>query len=231
MRHALRNLSAPALLVLLCLTYFNSLGAQSRLSYGFQFSPEINYITSTAKSGSHTKLTTGKSGMAVSANLGGYLEYELIPNVSVRGGMNVAVKRHHYEVERRFVEVDEVQIGENQVTYYAIEMPGAIIARTNYLKRNDRFMIGIGGVLNRWIGDPWIENSFVNGSADPKYRTFSKQSVTAFVGYEFEMSRHSWMSIEPYFSHTPTRFYFENYSYSDVKGEAGVSIRVRFDTE
>ena len=208
----------------------DSLTAQSRLSYGFHLSPEVNYIQSTAKSGSHPALTTGRSGMALSANLGGYLEYELIPNVSVRGGMNIAVKRHHYTVERRYEEHESIAIGENNVTYYAIEMPGAIVARTNYMKHNDRFLIGITGVLNRWIGDPWIENSFMNGSADPKYRSFSKQSVGGFVGYEFELSRHSFMSIEPYIAFTPTRFYFENYSHSDVKGEGGISIRVRFES-
>ncbi|WP_146088735.1 hypothetical protein [Neolewinella xylanilytica] len=185
---------------------------------------------STPKSSRDKKLTTGKSGMAASASLGGYLEYELIPNIYLRGGMNVAVRRHYYEVERRFEETDEIAMGENKVTYYAIEMPGAIVARTNFMKKNDRFLIGVGGVLNRWIGDPWIENSFINGSANPEYRTFAKQTVTGFIGYEFELSRHSSMSIEPYLSYTPTRFYFENYSYADVKAEGGISFRVRFDT-
>ena len=229
MRQALRSFFGLAFMAVLFLSQ-NALTAQSRLSYGFHFSPEINYIQSTPKSGSHHVLTTGRSGMAVSANLGGYLEYELIPNVSIRGGMNIAVKRHYYTVERRYEEHEDIAIGENQVTYYAIEMPGAIVARTNYMKHNDRFLIGVSGVLNRWIGDPWIENTFVNGSADPKYRTFAKQSVGGFVGYEFELSRHSFMSIEPYIMFTPSRFYFENYSYADVKGEGGVSIRVRFES-
>lgn len=228
MRHLLR-LSTVFLFVLAF--QVNSVQAQTRLSYGFHLSPEANYIVSTEKSGNpRQKLTTGKSGMATSASLGGYLEYELIPNIYLRGGMNIAVRRHSYEVERRFEETDEIAIGENKVTYYAIEMPGAIVARTNYMKKNDRFLIGVGGVLNRWIGDPWIENTFINGSADPKYRTFAKQTVTGFIGYEFELSRHSSMSIEPYLSYTPSRFYFENFSYSDVKGEGGISFRVRFDT-
>ena len=222
--------STPFVFLACFLAFQLSLSAQTRLSYGFHFSPEMNYIASTPKSGSDKKLTTGKTGSAVSASLGGYLEYELIPNVYVRGGMNIAVRRHYYQVERRFEEVDEVAIGENRVTYYAIEMPGAIVARTNYMKKNDRFLIGIGGVLNRWIGDPWIENDFINGSANPEYRNFAKQTVTGFIGYEFELSRHSSMSIEPYLSYTPTRFYFENYSYSDVVGEGGVSFRFRFDS-
>ncbi|WP_116109151.1 hypothetical protein [Lewinella sp. IMCC34191] len=227
MRHLLRY---STVFVLLLVCTLNTAEAQTRLSYGLHLSPEVNYIASTPKSGSAKKLTTGKSGMASSVSLGGYLEYEVIPNIYVRGGMNIAVRRHYYEVERRFEETDEIAMGENRITYYAIEMPGAIIARTNYMKKNDRFLIGVGGVLNRWIGDPWIENDFVNGSFNPEYRNFAKQTVSGFIGYEFELSRHSSMSIEPYISYTPTRFYFENYSYSDVVGEGGVSFRVRFDS-
>ena len=223
--------SSTSLFLLVCFFALQfTLAAQTRLSYGFHFSPEMNYITSTAQSSSHKKLTTGKTGSALSASMGGYLEYEIIPNLYARGGMNIVARRHHYEVERRFEETDEVMIGENNVTYYAIEMPGAIVARTNYMKKNNRFLIGIGGVLNRWIGDPWIENDFVNGSHDPNYRYLAKQSVSVFIGYEFELSRHSSMSIEPYVSRTPSRFYFENYSYSDVVGEGGISFRVRFDS-
>ena len=223
--------SSTTLIFLACFFALQlTVGAQERLSYGFHFSPEMNYITSTPKSSGDKKLTTGKTGSALSASLGGYLEYELIPNLYLRGGMNIATRRHYYEVERRFEETDEVVMGENRVTYYAIEMPGAIVVRTNYMKKNDRFLIGVGGVLNRWIGDPWIENDFVNGSFEPKYRNLAKQSVSVFIGYEFELSRHSSMSIEPYVSRTPSRFYFENYSYSDVVGEGGISFRVRFDS-
>ena len=230
MRHALRYLLVLAFIAPLLQFTTESLGAQTRLSYGFHLSPEVNRMSSTARPSDSKLLTTGKWGSAISASLGGYLEYELSPNIFVRGGMNLTHRRHKYSTERRYEESDVVSHGYTKVSYYGIEMPGAIVARTNYLRNNGRFLIGFGGVLNRWIGDPKIESTFRKASDERNWRSLAHQSVTGFIGYEFELSSHSSMSIEPYISYTPTRFYFENYTITDLIGEGGISFRVRFDT-
>ncbi len=230
MRHSV--LSLPILLTLIFFNLLSSedLAAQTRLSYGFHFSPEVNRMSSTARSSDKDLITIGKWGSAFSATLGGYLEYEIVSNVYVRGGMNLTHRRHQYSVERRFKETDEVVNGYTKLSYYGIEMPGALVVRTNYMKNNSRFLLGVGGVINRWIGDPEIESTFRKASDERDWRNLAKQSVTGFIGYEFDLSRHSTMSIEPYLSYTPTRFYFENYTVTDLIGEGGISFRVRFDT-
>lgn len=207
-----------------------SLSAQQRLDFGFVLGPELNHITSEARETNGDRaLTTGHSGVSVGFVTGAYLEYEIFGGLSLRGGLNYTRKRFNYAVTELRPESGEVREGNNRVVYTAIEVPFALLYRFHYLPNNDRFIVGVGAVVDRWLGDPQIETPFVAGSADRDYIQESYRSVNFFVGYDHYISDRFVVGIEPYVSYSPTEFRFDTETLSSNQLQAGISLRLRFD--
>ena len=192
--------------------------------------PEMNYITSEAReSVSPSTRTTGHEGVSVGFVLGAYLEYEVFGGLSLRGGLNYTRKRFNYAVSELTPESGEVREGNNRVVYTAIELPFALLYRFRYFGNNDRFLVGVGAVVDRWLGDPQIETPFVAGSAYRDYIQESYQAVNFFVGYDHYISDRFVLGIEPYISYSPNELRFDSETLSSNQLQAGVALRLRFD--
>ena len=192
--------------------------------------PEMNYITSEARESSGpTTRTTGHDGISVGFVVGAYLEYEVFGGLSLRGGLNYTRKRFNYAVTELTKESGESRDGNNRVVYTAIELPFALLYRFRYLPNNDRFIVGVGAVVDRWLGDPQIETPFVAGSANRDYIQPSYRAVNFFVGYDHYLSDRFVLGVEPYVSYSPTEFRFDTETLSSNRLQLGIMLRVRFD--
>ncbi len=204
--------------------------SQNRFAVGVTVGPELSYVTSSLQeSGLSRNITSGGSGLAVGFVFGGYVEYQVFWNLSLRTGLNYARKRFSYEVMRGLPEQADITTGQNRIVYTAIEVPLALVYRFPYMSNNDRFLVGVGGVVNRWFGDPKVETPFLAGSMEADYIDDANQAIRAFVGFDHFITDHLVLGIEPYLSYSPTQFTFESESVAKVKCLAGVSVRVRFD--
>lgn len=207
-----------------------SLSAQQRLDLGVVLGPELNHITSEAReSQANGVRTTGESGSSVGFVAGAYLEYEVFGGLSLRGGLNYTRKRFNYAVSEQRSENEAINYGNNRVVYTAIELPFALLYRFRYLPNNDRFIVGVGAVVDRWLGDPQVETPFVAGGADRDYIQESTRSVNFFVGYDHYISDRFIVGVEPYISYSPTEFEFDTETLSSNQLQAGISLRLRFD--
>ncbi|MGB3798916.1 MAG: outer membrane beta-barrel protein [Lewinella sp.] len=207
-----------------------STAAQQRLDLGVTFGPEVNWISSEPReSVLPGDRTTGTNGAAVGFMAGAYLEYEVLNGLFVRGGLNYARKRFNYGVSQGMSGEGEVNYSNNRIVYTAIEIPVAILYRFPYLPNNDRLYTGVGGIVDRWLGDPQIETDFVAGSSDRSFIQEAYRSVNVFVGYDRYISDRFVVGIEPYISYSPTYFHFETETVSKNNIQAGVAVRLRFD--
>ncbi|WP_116109153.1 outer membrane beta-barrel protein [Lewinella sp. IMCC34191] len=216
----------------LCLLIIpSSSTAQQRLDLGVMVGPEVNWITSEPWESELPGLqTTGGTGVSLGYTAGAYLEYEIFSGLFLRGGLNYTRKRYNYDVSQRQPENgDEIANSSNRIVYTAIEIPVAILYRFLYLRNNDRFAVGVGGVVDRWLGDPQVETDFVAGSADRSYIDEAYRGVNFFVGYDHYISDRFVLGIEPYIAYSPTRFRFETASISKNDIQAGIAARLRFD--
>ena len=192
--------------------------------------PEMNYITSEAReSVSPSTRTTGHEGVSVGFVVGAYLEYEVFGGLSLRGGANYTRKRFNYAVTQEVSETDEVFHGHNRVVYTAIELPVALVYRFPYLSNNDRFLVGLGAIVDRWVGDPQVETPFVAGSSRRDYIQESYSSINVFAGYDHYVSDLFVLGIEPYLSYSPTEFGFDTETRSSNQFQFGIALRLRFD--
>lgn len=212
------------------LSPFNSLSGQQRLDLGVVFSPEFNRVQSTARvSEIEQGRTYGGDGLSVGFVAGAYLEYELLSGLYLRGGLNYARQRYSYDVRRDPVAETEPTTALNRIVYTAMEIPVAILYRFRYAPNNDRFLIGFGGVVDRWLGDPQVETDFVAGSSDRSFIQEAYRSVNAFIGYDRYLSDRFVLGIEPYISYSPTQFHFETQSVAKNTLQGGIALRLRFD--
>ena len=217
-----------ALYIFLC--PFNRVSGQQRLDLGVVLAPEFNRVQSIAQpSGLERGRTYGGQGLSLGFVAGAYLEYEVLSGLYLRGGLNYARQRYSYDVRRDPGQVGEPNEGKNRVVYTAIELPVAVLYRFHYSANNDRFLFGVGGVLDRWLGDPQVDAVFVPGSLDRSYIQEAYRSVQAFVGYDHYVSDRFVLGIEPYVSYSPTRFQFETESTGKNTLQGGIALRIRFD--
>ena len=214
----------------LFLSPLNPVLGQQRLDLGVVFSPEFNRVQSAARiSEPEQDRTFGGEGFSLGFVAGAYLEYEIVSGLFLRGGLNYARQRYSYEVRRERLGEPEPATGLNRVVYTAIEIPVALLYRFRYAPNNDRFLIGIGGVADRWLGDPQVETDFVAGSSDRSFIQEAYRSVKAFVGYDRYLSDRFVLGIEPYVSYSPTRFHFETETVAKNTLQGGIALRLRFD--
>ena len=217
-----------ALYIFLC--PFNSLSGQQRLDLGVVLAPEFNRVQSIAQPSEREQgRTYGGQGLSIGFVAGAYLEYEVLSGLYLRGGLNYARQRYSYEVSRDPVEETDPTTALNRVVYTAIEIPFAILYRFRYAPNNDRFLIGVGGVADRWLGDPQIETDFVTGSSDRSFIQEATRSVNAFIGYDRYIADRFVLGIEPYISYSPTQFHFETETVAKNTLQGGIALRLRFD--
>ncbi|WP_157974480.1 hypothetical protein [Lewinella sp. IMCC34183] len=176
--------------------------------------------------------TAGGSGVAIGYTVGGYLEYAITSRLSVRVGIDVSRRRYRYDVsESRQDTAFSTLTGENRIVYMAIEAPAAVLYHFDYGPDNDRFLVGVGGTLARWVGDPLMETTFYFGSSNRPPFTYSPYSLRLFGGYEHYIADRFVVGIEPFVSYapTPTEFHLEHSTVAYAAWEAGISLRLRFD--
>lgn len=204
--------------------------AQSPLDVGVHLSPQVRYITSSPAELRSTNIpTVGGNGLAVGIGGGGYLQYEFAPGWSARAGIDFSYKRNHYRVTRTFTETGEVVEGHNRIAYATFEIPVSLVYHFDYLKHDNRYLIGIGSTLNRWNGQPTYRTKFFRKGSVPEPVSTARHSVTLFAGYEHPVSDAFVMSFEPYLSYVPSEFLLETSSRSRILFESGVSVRLRLD--
>ena len=220
---------------LLLLTIHPPLSAQQRLDVGIHFTPQTTFVRSDARREFREGTlvyTEGGSGVDLGYGFGGYLEYEVLPGLSLRAGIDVSRKRYRYEVrEVRIDGTPSTATGTNRVVFMAIEVPVAVIYRFDYLPNNDRFLVGAGGVAGRWVGDPLLETDFYEGSSNHPPLAYSPYSLKVFTGYEHYIGSRFLVGIEPYVSYAPraTEFRLESRTTALTDTEAGVTLTLRFD--
>ena len=229
-QHKLRTATYRLLLLLLLgggLGY-GSVSAQSPLDVGFHFSPQLRYISSSAPDGIQRRVTTqGTDGLAVGAVAGGYLEYALSDRWYVRGGIDIAYKRNHYATQRSLLEVDSLATGRNFISYASIELPVALLYRFGYKRHYDTYLLGVATTLTRWAGEPRVRSTF-SGTTKENI-DYPRHTLTVFGGYERYLSSVIVLGLEPYISYVPTKFTIENATTSQVRFEAGLSVRLHLD--
>ena len=208
----------------------NGLFAQQRLDLGVMVAPEFNRVVSSPRlSEGMREKTYGENGFAVGFVAGAYLEYEVLSGLFLRGGLNYARQRYEYDVYREVGEGNVTSTSRNRIVYTAMEIPVAVLYRFLFSPSNDRFLIGVGGVVDRWLGDPQIETDFVAGSSDRSFIQEAYRSINAFVGYDRYLSDRFVLGIEPYVSYSPTQFNFETETVAKNKFQGGIALRLRFD--
>lgn len=206
--------------------------AQSPLDIGFHISPQLRYISSSITEPVPTTgtYTRGKNGLSLGAGAGLYLEYNLSPYWSVRGGVDFAYKRNYYRVEKVAIEADTILKGRNQIIFSSIEVPLAVVYRFDYLPNGDNFLLGVSTTLNRKLSSPRAWSTFNGNGRGVKDKVdFAPRTVTVFAGYERELFPYVYTSLEPYLTYAPTKFNLETVTTTKVQIEAGLSLRVRLD--
>ncbi|PPK88292.1 hypothetical protein CLV84_1257 [Neolewinella xylanilytica] len=205
-------------------------GAQSPLDVGVHLTPQVRYITSSPADLRQTTIpTVGEDGLAVGFGGGGYLEYEFAPGWSARGGVDFSYKRNHYTVKRTFTETGEVVEGHNRIAYASIEVPVSLVYHFDYLRHDNRYLIGVGTTLNRWNGAPTFRTRFFRKGTVDEPVSVAKHTFTVFGGYEHPVSRAFVLSFEPYLTYVPSEFLLETASRSKIFLESGLSVRLRLD--
>ncbi|THH40588.1 hypothetical protein [Neolewinella litorea] len=212
----------------------SALWAQQRLDVGVHLSPHVLTIHSETKTPVREgglSYTEGENGVELGWAAGGYLEYEVVSGLFLRAGVDVSRKRYRYAVNARREDPSLDESGTNRVVYMAIELPVSVIYRFDYLPNNDRFLVGVGGVANRWVGDPQLETAFYRGSSNRPPLDYNRHSFTVFGGFERFLSSRFVMGIEPFVSYSPwpTEFRLETRTDAVAGLEAGVALRLRFD--
>ncbi len=207
-----------------------SLTAQSPLDVGIHLTPQVRYITSSATEIRQTNIpTVGQDGLSVGMGGGGYLEYEFAPGWSARGGIDFSYKRNHYTVMRTFTETGETLEGHNRIAYASIEVPVSVVYHFDYLRHDNRYLVGVGTTLNRWNGSPTFRTSFFRKGSVDEPVSVAKHSLTVFGGYEHPLSDTFVLSFEPYVAYVPSEFLLETSSRSKIFLESGLSVRLRLD--
>lgn len=210
------------------------LTAQQRLDLGVHLTPQLLSIQAEARDvepEGNFSYTEGGNGLDVGWAAGGYLEYEVSPGLYLRGGVDVVRKRYRYPVTAYREDATLNASGTNRVVYMALEVPVSVIYRFNYHRNNDRFLLGVGGVANRWVGDPQLETAFYRGSSNrPPFR-YNRHAITVFGGFERFIGSRFVIGLEPSISYVPqpSSFRLETRTTAVAGLEAGLSLRLRFD--
>ena len=215
---------------LLCMLALGS-EAQSRIDIGVQVSPQLRYVTSTPSDEPSTAddITYGGSGLALGYGFGGYLEYELLSDVFVRAGVDVVRRRYDYSVERRTPEGSVTTVSSRRVTINALEIPLALVYHLRGETEERGLVIGVGGVLNRWIGGTDVQSDLSRQRSAGGGLRIASQSINAFIGYEHHLNELFLLSWEPYAAYTPTTFSYESHTTSQAPLEVGITVRLLFD--
>ena len=228
--HLCKRVLYCSLFVLTCLLSSFS-QAQSRIDIGLHFTPQLRHVVSTPDP-TPTVTTTptfGRSGTALGYAVGGYLEYELLHDVFVRAGVDWTRKRHGYRVERRTPEGGFLSAGNQLVTINTLEVPVALVYHLMGDSYEGGFLLGVGGVLNRWVGGTDMDSSLRGNRKGQGTFSIAHHSLNAFVGYERRISKDLLVSLEPYVAYTPTTFSFESHTISEVRLEGGLAVRLLLD--
>ncbi|NJB86367.1 hypothetical protein GGR26_002135 [Lewinella marina] len=213
----------------------SSLAAQQRLDVGVHLTPQLLPIQALNRGEVEREgdlmYTSGEDGIDLGVSAGGYLEYEVASGLFLRGGLDVVRKRYRYTVHAKRADASLDQSGVNRVAYTAMEIPLAILYRFDYLPNNDRFLIGVGAVAGRWVGDPQLKSAFYRGSSNhPPFR-YNPYTLNLFAGFDRYLDSRFVLGFEPYVSYspTPTEFRLETRTKAVAQLEAGLSLRLRFD--
>ncbi len=222
-------------IVLLALLSFSPLRAQQRLDLGVHFTPQTLLVHSEPRQGvgdDALVYSEGGGGVAVGFGAGAYLEYEVCSGLSVRAGADLARKRYAYDVRRSQPNTGEGdERGVNRVIFVAMEVPVSVVYRFGSLRNGNGLLIGFGGVVTRFIGDPQLETAFFGGSSNDPPISYSPHALRVLAGYERYVSSRFLFGIEPYVSYSPrpTEFRLESRTTAVANLEAGISLTLRFD--
>ena len=174
--------------------------------------------------------TVGGSGVAVGYSVGGAIEFRVIDELYLRGGIDFSHKRQEYNVQVLGNDIAPAASATNLVTYQAIEIPVQAIYRFGFLNRKTNFLVGLGITALQFVGDPEVDAPLSN-----KDRTgfesllTSGRSVSLFVGYDRYISNRVIVSLEPYAAYVPDRIYLESNTTARVAAEAGIRLRLTLD--
>ena len=228
--HLCKRVLYCSLVVFTCLLSSFS-QAQSRIDIGLHFTPQVRHVVSAPDPDPTvtTAPTFGRSGTALGYAFGGYLEYELLYDVFIRAGVDWTRKRHGYRVERRTREGDFLSAGNQLVTINTLEVPVALVYHLVGDSYEGGVLLGVGGVLNRWIGGTDMDSSLRGDRRGEGTFNIAPHTYNAFVGYERRINDDLLISLEPYVAYTPTTFSFESHTISEVKLEGGLAIRLLLD--
>ena len=207
------------------------LTAQDRINVGVHFTPQLRFITSTLNENPVGEPPTwGGSGEELGYGAGAYLEYELLPSVLLRAGVDYSRRRHRYAVETGLPESATRITGTNRIVYTCLELPVSV-AYQFASPRDDRrgFLLGVGAVANRWLGDEQLDldlNLHSGGSDDLH---ISPYSLLLFAGYEHPIDDVFLVGWAPYVAYPPTSSTLESHPTARVAFEAGLAIRFVLD--
>ncbi len=234
MRSFAWNTGLTALVGLLALFLSPDLTAQQRLDLGVHVTPQALSMHSEERDGfreGNFVYTEGGSGVDVGISAGAYLEYEVVPGLSLRAGVDMVRKRYRYDVRQTRLDSVAGNSGLNRIVYMAMEIPVSVIYRFDYFRNNDRFLVGAGGVIGRFVGDPQAETAFYRGNSGGDNFEYRNYSLHVLAGYERYLSDRFVLGFEPYISYAPTpdRFHLETRTDAVSGLEAGLSVRLRFD--
>ncbi len=235
MRICVRSVGVFFFLSLLTLFSSVPLCAQQRLDLGVHLTPQLLFVRSERRSGftrDALDYTEGGGGVAVGFGVGAYLEYEVLPGLSLRAGVDMARKRYAYDVWRHRTDSTSLSgQGVNRIVFMAMEVPVSVIYRFGYLPGAGQFLVGAGGVIARHIGDPQLETEFFGGSSNHPPFTYSSYSLKIFAGYERYLGSRFVAGLEPYLSYAPqaTEFLLESRTTAVADLEIGVAMTLRFD--
>ena len=235
MQVSLRYPGLIACLGLLFVVSFHPLRAQQRLDLGVHIAPQMQFVHSELRPGfgdDAVVYTEGGKGVAAGYGVGAYLEYELVGGLSLRAGVDLARKRYTYDVRISRPDTLTQNVGgTNRIVFMAMEVPVSLIYRFGFLPNDDQLLVGAGGVIARWIGDPQLETDFYRGSATHPPFTYSPYSLKVFAGYERYVSSRFVLGVEPFLSYSPqpNEFRLESRTTAVADLEAGLSVTLRFD--
>lgn len=208
-----------------------SVFGQSPLDLSVHFTPHLRYVN--AKSNSLTPApgsTSGQGGIGLGYDVGATIGYRVTGEIYIRTGLDYVHKRHSYGVERLGNDVQANASTTNLVTYRALEVPVQLLYRFGYDNGLSNYLVGIGVVAARFIGDPRIRADLSNKDLTGFESVVTEGTpVSIFVGYDRFISRRLILSLEPYLLLTPDRINLETNTTANVVAEGGIRIRLTRD--
>lgn len=208
-----------------------SLSGQSGVDLSVHFSPQLRYVDSERNSlPMEGGASIGENGLAFGYDFGGAIEFRVIDNLYLRGGIDIAHKRQEYSVKVLNNDALPTASGSNKVAFRAIEVPVQAIYRFGFMHDNANFLVGIGVVALRFVGDPQVEAELSERDRTGfESLVTSGHSVSVFAGYDRYISKRVIASIEPYLSYVPDKILLESHTTTSVQLEAGVRLRLTLD--